>query len=108
MPLYGPLSPTESAALYKPTGKTVDYEQFCEAHPYRVVGPEDLPERRFSTLPCAAMTVVSAGPDFHVECGDFQASYTECRFLERDAVAAARLEEARRKVHYWEKIGATQ
>jgi hypothetical protein len=91
MALYGPLSPTESVALYKPTGKTVDYEQFCAAHPYRVVGPEDLPERRFSTLTSAAITVVSAGPGFHVECGDFQASYTECRFIDRNAVAAAQL-----------------
>ena len=86
----------------------VDYEQFCAAHPYRVVGPESLPERRFSTLTSAAMTVVTAGPRFHVECGAFYASYIECRIIDGDAVAAAQLEEARRQVHYWEKIGATQ
>jgi hypothetical protein len=84
-PLCGPLSPAESGILYRPTGKTVDFERFCGHHPYRVVGPENVPERRFSTLACAARTVVSAGARFHVECGEFKASYDQCRTLVIDA-----------------------
>ena len=73
MPLYGPLSPEEAAPLHPKTTPvyariSVDYERFCEAHPYRVVGPENESERRFSTLACAAGTVLAAGTRFHVEC----------------------------------------
>lgn len=86
MPIYGPLSPAEHAALPPPPSvvKTVDYERFCEAHPYRVVGPDkphghnQLPDRRFSTLICAARTVLSEGPKFRVECGEFKTSFAEC------------------------------
>jgi len=74
---------------------TVDYERFCEAHPYRVVGPEDQPERRFSTLACAARTLLSAGPRFHIKCGDFKASWTQCRELVNDADFMRQVEDAR-------------
>jgi hypothetical protein len=84
-PLYGPLPSTEAGTIYKPVGKTVDFERFCERHPYRVVGPENMPERRFSTLACAARTAVSAGPRFHVECDAFRSSYDQCRTLVIDA-----------------------
>lgn len=106
MPLYGPLSPAESAALSKPqfTGKAVDFERFCEAHPYRVVGPENMPERRFATLVCAARTAASAGPPFHVECGEFRASYAECRRLANNADFDRQVQEAREETKYWEKI----
>jgi hypothetical protein len=83
---------------------TVNYERFCEAHPYRVVGPEDEPERRFSTLACAARTVQSDGPRFHVECGEFRASHAECTRLVYDADFAIQLREARGESKYWEKI----
>ena len=83
---------------------TVNYEQFCEAHLYRVVGPEDQPERRFSTLACAARTVLSAGPRFHIECGLFRASHAQCRQVVADADFAGQLEDAREKSKYREKI----
>ena len=62
MPLYGLLSPEEAAPLHpKPAPVyarlTVDYERFCESHLYRVVGREDEPERRFSTLAGAALVI---------------------------------------------------
>jgi hypothetical protein len=99
MPLYGPLSPEEAAPLHPNPAPmfallTVDYERFCEAHPYRVVGPEDQPERRFSTFACAARAVQSDGPRFHVECGEFRASHTECTRLVYDADFAIQLREA--------------
>ncbi|HME59224.1 MAG TPA: hypothetical protein VKF63_12855 [Terracidiphilus sp.] len=85
----------------------VDFERFCETHPYRVVGPEKLPERRFRTLVCAAQTVVSEGSGrrFHVECGDFKASYLECRSIAQDWSATMQLDEARAKSGFWDKIG---
>jgi len=104
MPLYGPLSPAESGILYKPTGKTVDFERFCEHHPYRVVGPENMPERRFSTLACAARTVVSAGPRFHVESGEFRSSYAQCRQTVNDADFTRQMQEAREDAKYSDKI----
>jgi hypothetical protein len=82
----------------------VDYERFCESHLYRVVGPEDEPERRFSTLACAAMTVLSAGPRFHVECGNFKASYAQCDQVVNDADFACQIDDARERAKYWERI----
>ena len=109
MPLYGPLSPEEAAPLHpKPAPVyarlTVDYERFCESHLYRVIGPEDEPERRFSTLACAARTVLASGPRFHIECGLFRASHAQCRQVVADADFAGQLEVAREKSKYREKI----
>ena len=109
MPLYGPLSPEEAAPLHpKPAPVyarlTVDYERFCESHLYRVVGREDEPERRFSTLACAARTVLAAGPRFHIECGLFRASHAQCGQVVADADFAGQLEDAREESKYWEKI----
>ena len=103
-PLHGPLSPTEAHVLYKPTGMTVVFDRFCEHHPYRVVGPESIPERRFSTLVCAARTVVSAGPRFHVESGEFRSSYAQCRQTVNDADFTRQMQEAREDAKYSEKI----
>jgi hypothetical protein len=83
---------------------TVDYERFCESHLYRVVGPEDQPERRFSTLACAARTVLAAGPRFHIECGLFRASHAQCRQVVSDADFAGQIEDSREKSKYWEKV----
>ena len=83
---------------------TIDYERFCESHLYRVVGPKDEPERRFSTLACAARTVLSAGPSFHVECGDFRASYAQCVPLVNDADFSCQIDDARERANYWERI----
>ena len=109
MPLYGPLSPEEEAPLHpKPAPVyarlTVDYERFCEAHLYRVVGREDEPERRFSTLACAARTVLAAGPRFHIECGLFRASHAQCIQVVSDAEFACQIEDSREKSKYWEKV----
>ena len=109
MPLYGPLSPEEAAPLHpKPAPVyarlTVDYERFCESHLYRVVGREDEPERRFSTLACAARTVLAAGPRFHIECGLFRASHAQCRQVVSDADFAGQIEDARKESDYWEKL----
>jgi hypothetical protein len=106
MPLYGPLLPAECAALstLQFTGKTVDFERFCEAHPYRVVGPKNMPERHFATLVCAARTVVSAGPGFHVESGEFRASHAQCLRIANDADFDRQIQEAREDAGYWEKI----
>lgn len=83
----------------------VNYENFCYRHPYRVVGPEELPERRFATLIAAARTVIEAGPKFHAECGSFKASYNECRSLAAESSRQTAIDEARQKSKYWEKIG---
>jgi hypothetical protein len=109
MPLYGPLSPEEAAPLHSSplpefTRGNIDYESFCAGYPFRVVGPEDQPERRFSTLACAARTVLSAGPRFHIECGLFRASYAQCGQVVADADFAGQLEDAREKSKYREKI----
>ena len=109
MPLYGPLTPEEAALLHpKPAPVyarlTVDYERFCEAHPYRVVGPEDQPERRFSTLASAARTVLDAGRRFHVECGEFKVSYDQCCQVVSEASFSRQIDEAQEKAKYWEKI----
>jgi len=82
----------------------VNYERFCEHHPYRVVGIEDQAERRFSTLACAAKTIVSAGPRFHVERGEFRASYAQCVQAANDADFMRQLQTARDDAKYWEKI----
>jgi len=107
MPLYGPLSPTESAARrpepLRP-GQHINHVRFEEAHPYRVVGPENIPQRRFATLVCAARTVAYAGPRFHVECGDFRASYHECQRFANNADFDRQVQEAREDAKYWEKI----
>jgi hypothetical protein len=63
-----------------------------------VVGPEKLPERRFKTLTCAAQTVLEAGKRFHVECGDFKASYLECRSIAQEHQHSVQLDEAREKM----------
>ena len=109
MRLYGPLSPEEAAPLLPKIAPvfarvTVDYERFCEAHLYRVVGPGNQPERRFSTLACAARTVLAAGPRFHIECGLFRASHAQCRQVVADADFAGQLEDAREESKHWEKI----
>ncbi len=109
MLVYGPLSPEEATSLHPApvlvfTRFTVDYERFCEAHPYRVVGPEDEPERRFSTLACAARTVLAAGPRFHVECADFKATHAQCRQLGADAILLLQIQNAREKSKYREKL----
>ena len=109
MPLYGPLSPEEAALLHpKPAPVyarlTVDYERFCESHLYRVIGPEDEPERRFSTLACAARTVLASGPRFHIECGLFRASHAQCCQVVSDADFAGQIEDARKESDYWEKL----
>ena len=111
MPLYGPLSPAEAAAR-RPAplhpGQRINIESFNEMHPYRVVGPESVPERRFSTLACAARTVVSAGPQFHVESGEFRASYAKCRQVANDADFARQIQEGREGAGYWEQIKETK
>lgn len=81
----------------------IDFERFCAQHPYRVVGPNIGPERRFSTLYCAARTVLSEGPEFHVECGDFRASFAECRGLAIDADSGLQIEAARQQSH-WDRV----
>lgn len=93
MALYGPITPQE---ILESHPRTIDYEHFCECHPYRVVGPEKVPERRFSTLACAARTVVAEGSRFHVECGDFKAMYWDCVKLVESANLDAQINEAKR------------
>jgi hypothetical protein len=110
-PLYGPLSPAESAVRRpKPLlpGQRINRVRFEEAHPYRVVGPENMPERRFATLVCAARTAASAGPPFHVECREFRASYAECCRLANNADFDRQVQEAREETKYWEKIKETK
>jgi hypothetical protein len=106
-----PESPCACAPAASTTGNgkpltraTVDYDRFCESHLYRVIGPEKQPERRFSTLACAARTVLSSGPRFHVECGLFRASHAQCRQVVADADFARQFEDAREESKYWEKI----